>query len=60
MTDVNADTTVVAESVKQELMALRMQLLTVRVSASHSAGSRSRAGLRKQVARLLSGMSNSR
>jgi len=60
MTRVNGDTSVAVESVEQELAALKMQLLNVRVSASHSAGSRSRSDLRKQVARLLSGMSDSR
>ena len=60
MTDVNSDMAVAAELVRQELAALRMQMLTVRVSASHTSGSRSRAGLRKQVARLLSGISNLR
>ena len=60
MNDANTDLTVAEDSVREELSALRMQLLTARVSASHSAGSRSRAGLRKQVARLLSGISNLR
>ena len=60
MNDANTDLTVAEDSVREELSALRMQLVTARVSASHSTGSRSRAGVRKQVARLLSGISNLR
>ncbi len=44
---------VAKDSVKAELVSLRLQLLEIRTSASHS--SQSRADLRRRVARLLTG-----